>query len=207
MVLASSADHFVQRYEFEPFGVFAGQLDNSGERITLANVNGDTVITLRYDDNLPWPEAADGDGPSLVWNNQTQDGIPNNPANWSASSNIHGSPGLHDPLTTKSSDRPLPDNFSLSQNYPNPFNPTTTIRYGLPSDMTVSLVIYDVRGQVVHTVTFAHQSAGWHDVLWRGETAQGKQVSTGIYFARLEGAAPQSAGSHHSEVIKMLLVR
>jgi flagellar hook assembly protein FlgD len=88
----------------------------------------------------------------------------------------------------------------MAQNYPNPFNPTTTIRYGLPEDSNVSLVIYDVRGQVVQTVASEHQSAGWYDVVWNGQTAEGKTISTGIYFARL-------VTGEYSQVIKMLYLK
>ncbi len=94
----------------------------------------------------------------------------------------------------------LPTEFSLKQNYPNPFNPSTTIRYGLPEAANVSLVIYDVRGQVVQTLESAHQSAGWYDVIWNGQTADGKTISTGIYFARL-------VAGDYSQVVKMLYLK
>ncbi len=94
----------------------------------------------------------------------------------------------------------LPSEYSLNQNYPNPFTPSTTIRYGLPEDANVSLVIYDVRGQVVQGLQSAHQSAGWYDVVWNGETADGKTISTGIYFARL-------VASEYSQVVKMLYLK
>ncbi len=90
-----------------------------------------------------------------------------------------------------------PNTYRLIQNYPNPFNPSTTIRYGLPEEANVSLVIYDVRGQVVQAIASEHQSAGWYDVVWNGHTAEGKTISTGIYFARL-------VAGDHSQVIKML---
>jgi len=93
-----------------------------------------------------------------------------------------------------------PSNWVLNQNYPNPFNPSTTIRYGLPESSDVSLVIYDVRGQVVQTLESGHQNAGWYDVVWNGETADGKQISTGIYFARL-------LAGDNSQVIKMLYLK
>ena len=94
----------------------------------------------------------------------------------------------------------LPKDFYLQQNYPNPFNPSTTIRYGLPKDSNVSLVIYDVRGQLVQTIASGHQSAGWYDVVWNGETSDGKSISTGIYFARL-------LAGEYSQVVKMLYLK
>ena len=94
----------------------------------------------------------------------------------------------------------IPTEFVLDQNYPNPFNPSTTIRYGLPEEANVSLVIYDVRGQVVQTITSDHQTAGWYDVVWNGHTSNGKTISTGIYFARL-------VAGDYSQVVKMLYLK
>ncbi len=94
----------------------------------------------------------------------------------------------------------LPTHFVLEQNFPNPFNPSTTIRYGLPEDSKVSLLIYDVGGKHVQTLESCFKSAGFHDVVWRGQSIDGKAVSTGIYFARL------STGST-SQVVKMLYLK
>ncbi len=101
--------------------------------------------------------------------------------------NLHEPPQIH-------------SGFQLCYPYPNPFNPSTTIRYGLPEESNVSLIIYDVRGQVVQTLESEHQSAGWYDVTWNGETADGKQISTGIYFARL-------VAGEYSHVVKMLYLK
>ncbi|NQV42887.1 MAG: PD40 domain-containing protein [Candidatus Marinimicrobia bacterium] len=94
----------------------------------------------------------------------------------------------------------LPTEYVLHQNYPNPFNPTTTIHYGLPEESHVSLVIYDVRGIQIQALKSGHQSAGWYDVVWNGETADGKTISTGIYFARL-------VAGDYSQVVKMLFLK
>ncbi|MBT5270575.1 MAG: T9SS type A sorting domain-containing protein [Candidatus Marinimicrobia bacterium] len=94
----------------------------------------------------------------------------------------------------------LPTEYILDQNYPNPFNPSTTIRYGLPEESNVSLVIYDVRGQVVQTLESGPRSAGWYDVVWNGQTTDGKTISTGIYFARL-------VAGDYSQVVKMLYLK
>ena len=94
----------------------------------------------------------------------------------------------------------LPTEYMLNQNYPNPFNPSTTIRYGLPEDSHVSLVIYDLRGNVVQTLESGTKLAGWYDVVWYGETSDGKAISTGLYFARI-------VAGDRSQVIKMLYLK
>jgi len=94
----------------------------------------------------------------------------------------------------------LPTQYVLQQNYPNPFNPTTKIKYGLPEAASVSLVIYDIRGNVVKTIDSGHQPSGWYEHVWQGLNAAGQPVSTGLYFSRL------TAGSY-SKVIKMLYLK
>ena len=94
----------------------------------------------------------------------------------------------------------LPDSYVLNQNYPNPFNPSTTISYGLPLNSDVSLVIYNVKGQVVQTFEPGYQVAGWYDITWSGQTGDGRMIPTGIYFARL-------VAGNYSRVIKMLYLK
>ncbi|MBN1673067.1 MAG: chitobiase/beta-hexosaminidase C-terminal domain-containing protein [Kiritimatiellae bacterium] len=76
------------------FGVYDGGLDNGGERLALLDSDGLTVTAVRYNDKDPWPEAADGDGHSLVVIDANGD--PQDPANWRASNLIGGSPGYDD---------------------------------------------------------------------------------------------------------------
>ena len=94
----------------------------------------------------------------------------------------------------------IPTQYMLEQNYPNPFNPTTTIRYGLPEDSNVSLVIYDIRGNVVQTLESGTKSAGRYNIVWNGQTDDGRMISTGIYFARF-------VAGDYSQVIKMLYLK
>ena len=100
----------------------------------------------------------------------------------------------------------IPDEFSLSQNYPNPFNPVTTIQYGLPNDAEVSMKIYNALGQEVVTLVDAFQPSGRYSLTWTGTSDPGKQVSSGVYFYRLEARA-SGDGPDFVQMKKMLLVK
>ena len=76
----------------------------------------------------------------------------------------------------------LPEEYALHQNYPNPFNPTTTLRYDLPEDATVSVVIYDMMGRQVRTLVSGQASAGYHSTLWNATNNRGQSVSAGLYL-------------------------
>lgn len=79
----------------------------------------------------------------------------------------------------------------LHPNYPNPFNPSTTFSFDLKYADEAELVIIDARGHLVNTLVQGHQEAGTHQVSWDGRDAQGRQVSSGIYFYRLRVAGMQ----------------
>ena len=75
--------------------------------------------------------------------------------------------------------------FSLLQNYPNPFNPVTQIRYGLPSEIRVSIKIYDILGrEITVLVNNETKQAGWHTIYWNGTNKNGIAVSSGVYICR-----------------------
>lgn len=80
----------------------------------------------------------------------------------------------------------LPTAFELSQNYPNPFNPSTKIKYALPKNADVKIVIYNAFGQRVRTlVDQAKHHAGYHEIIWNGTNDAGQAVATGMYFYKL----------------------
>jgi len=78
-----------------------------------------------------------------------------------------------------------PVEFALEQNTPNPFNPTTTIRFGLPVEGRVQLIVYDVTGRVVRTLVDAQMEAGVHSITWDGRDALGRDAASGTYIYRL----------------------
>jgi hypothetical protein len=90
------------------------------------------------------------------------------------------------PTGTESGPSEIPDVFALDQNYPNPFNPTTTVKYDLPEEATVTLKIYNVLGQEVLTLVSGTQAAGRYQAVWDGRNNFGTPVSSGVYFYRIE---------------------
>jgi hypothetical protein len=76
--------------------------------------------------------------------------------------------------------------FSLSQNSPNPFNPATTIKFTVPEDGYVSLIIYDVAGRRVRTLVDGHLKADFYRAVWDGTNEKGGRVASGVYFYRLK---------------------
>jgi len=94
----------------------------------------------------------------------------------------------------------LPVSFRLSQNYPNPFNPETWIDYQLPHDARVNLKVYNVRGQLVHTLVDAALPAGAYRALWTGRDLDGQTAASGVYFCRMEADT-------FTETVKMILLK
>ena len=76
-------------------GLYEGRLSNKGERLALVDRNGETVLSVDYDDGGAWPSEPDGDGYSLVFSQP--EGDPDSPANWRASLAKGGTPGRPSP--------------------------------------------------------------------------------------------------------------
>ena len=94
----------------------------------------------------------------------------------------------------------IPSVYSLSQNYPNPFNPVTKMNYALPKRSRVIISVYNVLGQEVTTLLNKEQDYGFHTVTWNGTDRIGKQVASGVYFARL-------TTKNFSQTKKMLMLK
>lgn len=81
----------------------------------------------------------------------------------------------------------IPTSCELFQNFPNPFNPATTIRYGLPKEERVTLVIYNLHGQEVsRLVNYEMQEGGYHIAIWDGRNFAGDKIASGIYIYRIQ---------------------
>jgi len=98
------------------------------------------------------------------------------------------------------SDTPLPLAYALGQSFPNPCRDKTTISYQLPEETPVSLKVYNVAGQVVRELASGKQKAGYYQAAWDGKDGSGRQVSSGVYFYRLDAGG-------FSKTNKLVVVR
>ncbi len=70
--------------------------------------------------------------------------------------------------------------FTLEQNYPNPFNPSTLIKFTLPEQGNIKLVVTNSLGETVALLADEMRHAGTYAEVFNGE-----KLSSGIYFYSL----------------------
>lgn len=89
--------------------------------------------------------------------------------------------------------------------YPNPFNNSTNIVFNLPeANKGVKVNIYNSIGESVGTIELGDLNGGACSVQWNGKDNYGRDVSSGIYFARLQ----LSSGSRYGlNTLKLLLLK
>jgi hypothetical protein len=76
--------------------------------------------------------------------------------------------------------------LALGPNHPNPFNPITRIPFVIDVSQPVTLAVYDVAGHRVRTLVYQTMPVGHHFADWDGRDENGRAVTSGVYFARLE---------------------
>jgi hypothetical protein len=103
-------------------------------------------------------------------------------------------------------DKLIPKEFELFNNYPNPFNPSTTIKYTLPTESKVDVIIFDIIGREVKTLANGFNGIGYKEVVWDGKNNNGQQVSSGIYICRIKATSLEDL-SVFEKSIKLLLMK
>ncbi|HMT11673.1 MAG TPA: T9SS type A sorting domain-containing protein, partial [Ignavibacteria bacterium] len=74
----------------------------------------------------------------------------------------------------------IPKEFKLFNNFPNPFNPSTMIKFDVPFESRVSVVIYDLTGKEIEKLTDQYYKPGQHQISWNGS-----EFSSGVYIVTL----------------------
>lgn len=89
--------------------------------------------------------------------------------------------------------------------YPNPFNPTTTFYLSLRAPSEVKIVIYNLLGQKVRTLTLS-SGPGTTTIVWDGRDSAGRMVASGVYFARAI-IVERSSSAVYQRVLKLLMLK
>lgn len=136
LFLAGNKNAFQKEYGISAFGQFTRNLSNKSENLVLADAFGNIIDRVEYQDTVPWPVEADGNGAYLVLNDINSDN--NTASNWTVSTNIAlgiiSNPGV--------------ESISI---YPNPTRSKITIESDILS--FTSFEIYDLRGRKMLTGT------------------------------------------------------
>jgi hypothetical protein len=74
---------------------------------------------------------------------------------------------------------------TLATARPNPFNPRTMLEFTLARASRASLTIHDARGRLVRTLFTGTAESGSRSIAFDGLDDAGRQLSSGVYFARL----------------------
>lgn len=89
----------------------------------------------------------------------------------------------------------IPIEYALDQNYPNPFNPSTKIKYSVPQNGLVTIVVYDLTGQQVATLLSEVKEPGNYEVNFNTSG-----LSSGVYFYKM-------TANNFSQVKKMSILK
>ncbi len=89
-----------------------------------------------------------------------------------------------------------PSAFVLKQNYPNPFNPETRIRFYLPRKAFVTLMVYNLLGEKVKTITQGQMNKGRYSFRF-----DGSGLASGMYIYRLTALDGHTRFAHARKMI------
>ena len=124
---------------------------------------------------------------------------------WLESMEINSESEFHGPINViihdSNGQTPLvPVITELLDAYPNPFQPPLKIPYKVAVAGTVSIDIYNIRGQLVRNNQTFHNKAGLYQMLWNGSDLNGNPVCSGVYYYRM------TCGKY-SEIKKTILLK
>jgi hypothetical protein len=97
-------------------------------------------------------------------------------------------------------EEPPPLVVRMLRPFPNPFNPSTMIGFTINRRQAVRLAVYDARGGRVALLADRTFEAGYHEVGWDGTNLEGRGVSSGVYFVRLQA-------DYYNATKRMVLIR
>lgn len=131
------------------------KLSNEGESLILKNDKGELEDFVQYDNQAPWPMAADGEGPSLQLLAADLDN--NLYSSWYASSGIRFSPGSQN--GGNSSEEPRIVRENTIHIYPNPVGEVLFLEINEEPETRIEVEIFTLSGIQVYAKQF-HAGGG-----------------------------------------------
>lgn len=156
--LTNESASFESKYGQTSFDEFSRSLSNKGQEIVLLDGYGNLIDQVSYEDSLPWPEEADGNGGHLTLTDLSSDN--NEASNWSVGSTLSVPKNSQENLLTM---------------YPNPVRKYLNmyLAHGKP---ILSVSISDAKGKLIKTVQ-TNQNRVQLDLEF---------LSIGVYFVKIE---------------------
>jgi hypothetical protein len=182
MVIASNAIEFEKLYGFAPQFVYSGSLSNGGEKIVLQTSSNQTIFSFTYDDELPWPVEADGNGYSLVSVHTNPTGNPDSVNYWTISKYENGSPMTDDLMSVTGIEEITAENKFDFQLYPNPASSAFYIDFNLLSDEKVEIILFDLNGRMLESLVNEQLPAGFQSKFIQPRNLK----SSGVYLVALK---------------------
>jgi hypothetical protein len=94
----------------------------------------------------------------------------------------------------------LPVRTMMSAMYPNPAARRLVISYQIATSEPVEVKVFDAAGRLVRSVASGMHEPGYYSLVWDGCDGNGRAVSAGVYFVRMET-------SDYTRTEKAVLVR
>ncbi|MEO0185962.1 MAG: FlgD immunoglobulin-like domain containing protein, partial [candidate division WOR-3 bacterium] len=91
-------------------------------------------------------------------------------------------------LSAIDSDWNRPNSFSFMLTTSNPNRGNVQLKYELPVDSKVEIVIYDITGRLIRRLFKGTKESGYHSSFWSGDDESGTLVPSGIYFIELKAS-------------------
>ena len=77
-------------------------------------------------------------------------------------------------------------NPGFTGSFPNPFHAKVIIRYYLPEETKVTMVVYNCLGQLVAELLYEQKNPGAYEITWDGNSSSGNSLDGGLYICELK---------------------
>jgi hypothetical protein len=69
----------------------------------------------------------------------------------------------------------------MSQNYPNPFNPSTSVKFSVPEQSNIKIMVYNLLGESIAVLAYEVMDAGYYTFNWNASN-----YSSGLYILMMD---------------------